>query len=98
MPHTASPEGPTTQKSLLFQWFLKVFGVLAFSASRRSETAQEAPRRPPKTAPTGKINWFFDCFWRFFGFSAFRLPETPRRPKGPPKSPQDGPRGPQDGP
>ena len=47
---------PKRQKFLIFLWFLKVFGLVAFSAFRRSKTAQEAPKiapRQPKRTPRG---------------------------------------------
>ena len=79
----ASEEGPNTPKPLIFICFFDVFCVLAFSASGRSKTAQEAPktapRRPtklprrPRNGPRG----------------------PPRRPKCRPrrtKRPQDGPK------
>ena len=78
----ASHERPERPKSLIFICFFDVFRFLAFSASRRSKTAPEAPKtapRRPKRAPRGP-------------------PDGPRRPQDGPRGAQDGPRGPQDGP
>ena len=78
----ALQESPKGKKSSVFFWFLKVFWVFAFSASRRSKTAQDAPKiaprrpqRPPRERPDG-----------------------PRRPQDSPRGLQDGFRKPQERP
>ena len=69
----------------------------------------QRPPRPPKRGPRGSQeasqespkrhkSLIFMCVSIFFGFSPFRLPDAPRRPKRPPIPLQDGPRGPQEGP
>ena len=44
----AAQESPKSQKALTFVRFLRDFRVLAFSASRRSKTGQEAPKTAPR--------------------------------------------------
>ena len=76
-----SQERPQGQQIMDFHWFLKDFGVLAFSAYWRSKTAQEAPKIPPtrpNRPPRGPQN-------------------GPGGPQDSPRGLQDCPRGPQDG-
>ena len=76
------PMALNPSKTLIFLWFLKVVGLLAFSAFRRPKTALEAPKivpRRPKRPPR-------------------RARDGLRGPQDGPRGAQDNPRGPRDGP
>ena len=55
-------------------------------------------RLPPPAPSMGSPSGARACLEDFLGFSPFRFPDFPRRPKRPPRSPKDGPRGLQEGP
>ena len=49
-------EGSKKHKSLIYHWFLKDSSLLAFSASRRSKTAQEPPKSAPRRPKCGFVS------------------------------------------